>query len=139
MTVTPPHRYQLSHPATLPDEMIPPHRGAVSIWTHVKRTGDWILPRTFRAIALMGGVEIDLRNARVAAGTSTIDLRCMWGGVTIFIPDDMQVDCDVDALAAGVDVVYTVPSRAGADAPRIRIIGTVLMGGVEVKVVPREG
>ena len=131
-------QHQLAHRALAPDELIPAHRGAVSVWTQVTRTGDWIVPRNFRAVAVMGGVELDFRNARMGAGTSTVDLRCMWGGVTILVPDDIRIDCDVDAIAGGVDVKYTVPSRAADDAPLLRITGTVLMGGVEVKVLPRD-
>jgi hypothetical protein len=136
--LSPEKSFQLTHRSLAPEEMIPPHRGAVSIWTNVQRTGDWILARTFRTVALMGGVELDLRNARMGPGTSTIEIRCMWGGVTILVPDDVNVECEVDALAGGVEMKHEVPTRAPVGAPRVRIIGTVLMGGVEVKVVPRE-
>lgn len=130
--------YGLAHPALAPDEMIPAHRGAVSMWTNVKRNGDWILPRVFRAVAVMGGVELDLRNARMGAGMSTIEVRAFWGSIDILVPNDVHVDCDVDAPAGSAEVKYETPSLAAPDAPRLRITGTVIMASVNVKVVPRE-
>jgi hypothetical protein len=130
---------QSTHRAVLANEHIPANRGAVSVWTHVKRNGDWIMARTFRAVAVMGGVELDLRDAKLGEGVSSIELVAFWGGIEILVPDDVFLDCDVDALAAGVEVVRTVPTNAPPGAPTVRITGTVLMGGVEVKVVPRSG
>jgi hypothetical protein len=134
--LSPQQQFRLTHRSLAPEEMIPPHRGAVSVWTNVKRTGDWILARTFRVIALMGGVEIDLRNARLGPGVSTIEVKCMWGGISILVPDDIHIECEVEALAAGAEITHVVPTRAAIDAPRVRVIGTVLMGGVDIKVVP---
>ena len=40
------------HPVVVADELVPNHRGTVAVLSHVKRDGDWTLPRLFRAFAL---------------------------------------------------------------------------------------
>ena len=75
-TVTPPLRYdQPAHAVgltrILPDHLVPERNGAVAWWSNIKREGEWILPRKFRSFACMGNVEIDLRSAHMAEGTSS--------------------------------------------------------------------
>ena len=125
-------------PYIVPDEVIPPHRGAVATWTGITRGEDFILARTFRGVAFMGGLTIDLRHARVGQGVSTIELRCFWGGIVIIVPNDLHLEVDVDAFAGGTEVKRQAPSIALPGAPTIRLTGTVIMGGVEVKVVTRD-
>lgn len=125
-------------PFIVPDEVIPQHRGAVATWTGITRGEDFILPRTFRGVAVMGSLTIDLRRARMGQGISTIDLRCFWGGVEIIVPNDIHLEVDVDTIAAGTEVKRQAPSIAPPGAPMVRIVGTVIMGGVEVKVVSRD-
>src|SRR5699024_243508 len=43
-------------------------------------------------IAVFGGVQLDLRNANFALEGATIDVTSVFGGVEIFLPDDIHVE-----------------------------------------------
>jgi len=79
-----------------------------------------------------GGVEIDLRNARLAPEGAVLDLRVVMGGIDIRVPDTWQVYCEVTPLFGGADDT-TRTTQGSADAPRLRITGTVTLGGVTVR------
>jgi hypothetical protein len=79
-----------------------------------------------------GGVELDLRNARLAPEGAVLDLRVVMGGVEIRVPDTWQVYCEVTPLFGGADDA-TRSTQGSADAPRLRITGTVTLGGVNVR------
>jgi predicted membrane protein len=79
-----------------------------------------------------GGVEIDLRNARLAPEGAALDLRVVMGGIDIRVPDTWQVYCEVTPLFGGADDT-TRTTQGSADAPRLRITGTVTLGGVTVR------
>jgi hypothetical protein len=79
-----------------------------------------------------GGVELDLRHAQLAPEGAVLNLRIMMGGVEIRVPDTWQVFTDVHPLFGGAD--NTTRSTQGAEsAPRLRIVGSVTLGGVSVR------
>lgn len=81
--------------------------------------------------AIMGGVELDLRHARMADGEeATIDAFAMWGGVEIKVPDNWRVRGNVMPLLGGFDD-KTRPT--GETGPVLNVRGTAIMGGIEVK------
>ncbi|HTQ05281.1 MAG TPA: DUF5668 domain-containing protein [Polyangiaceae bacterium] len=79
-----------------------------------------------------GGVELDLRNAQLAPEGAVLDLRVVMGGVEIRVPDTWRVHCEVTPLFGGADDA-TRTTQGTADAPRLRILGTVTLGGVNVR------
>lgn len=80
--------------------------------------------------AVMGGCEVDLRQARID-GEAIIDVFAMWGGIEIRVPEDWTVIGRVTPLLGGFDDKTRPPQTAGAQKLIIR--GFVVMGGVEVK------
>lgn len=90
--------------------------------------------RTFRGgdlTAIMGGCEIDLRQAAID-GEAVIDVFALWGGIEIRVPDDWTVIGQVTPFMGGYD--DKTRSRPGSGAHRLVIRGMVVMGGVEVKL-----
>jgi predicted membrane protein len=89
--------------------------------------------RNFRGgelTAVMGGCEIDLRQAAIN-GEAIIDVFALWGGIEIKVPDDWVVLTRVTPILGGVED-KTRPSP-GAGAHRLTLRGMAIMGGVEVK------
>ena len=122
-------------PVVVADELVPHRRGTVAFLSHVKRGGDWTLPRLFRAFALWGNAEVDLTRAQIGAGTSHIEIKCIMANVTVYVPPDFRIECDVDPVMGSVEVVGKAEGARSPDAPLVRITGTAFMGAVEVKVI----
>src|SRR3984893_4950899 len=82
-------------------QLIPDSRatsGVVSFLSSTEREGRWQLPRRFRALAVMGNVELDLRAAEIGYGLSVIEAVAVLGNIEITIPPDITVECDGDSL-----------------------------------------
>jgi hypothetical protein len=80
----------------------------------------------------IGGVELDLRQARLHPDGAVLDVRVIMGGVDLRVPDTWQVHCDVTPFFGGAD--DTTRSTQGASAaPRLRVTGTVTLGGITVR------
>ena len=83
--------------------------------------------------AIMGGCEIDLRRASIAAGTdAVIDCFAFWGGSDIKVPEDWTVVLGVTPLMGGVEDKTRVSAQM-ASAKRLHIRGFAIMGGITVK------
>jgi hypothetical protein len=85
--------------------------------------------------AIMGGIELDLRGARVE-DVAVIDALAFWGGIEIFVPDDWAVVNQGHALMGGFDDSTRHPDPG--ERPRLIVRGLALMGGVEIKPKPRD-
>jgi hypothetical protein len=82
------------------------------------------------ATAVMGGCEIDLRQATLAPEGATLDIFAFWGGIEIRVPPGWHVDNRLFALMAGAEDTTKGGTTGG---PRFTVRGLVLMGGVEIK------
>ncbi len=101
------------------------------------RKGSWEPPETLYTLSLMGGVELDFREAALLEGMTEVTVLAVMGGVKIVVPDDVDVEVSGIGIMGGFEHVSRhVP---GEDRPLIRIKGLALMGGVEVKVKPAPG
>ena len=120
----------------LPDNFIPAHNGVTVWWSNIRRDGEWILPRLFRVFTCMGNVELDLTRARLGAGTSEIEIRCILANVEISVPPDIRVEADGEGLAGNFEVkrIGDVP-MAPPNSPILRISGNAYFGSVTVNIM----
>jgi hypothetical protein len=79
-----------------------------------------------------GGVELDLRQARLHADGAVLDVRVVMGGVDLRVPDTWQVRCEVTPLFGGADDMTRSTQGAG-NAPLLRVVGTVTLGGITAR------
>jgi len=107
---------------------------SAAILSGAKRAGPWLVPPAYTAVAVCGGVELDLRDARFTAPEATIQAFCLMGGVSITVPEDMAVDVSGIGIMGGFDHQASGPGAPGA--PHLKVVGFALMGGVEVKRRP---
>jgi Domain of unknown function (DUF1707) len=107
---------------------------SLAIMSGAKRAGPWLVPPAYTAVAIMGGVELDLRDAKFTAAEVTIQAFCLMGGVSITVPEDMAVDVSGIGIMGGFD--HHASGPGGPGAPHLRVVGFALMGGVEVKRRP---
>ncbi len=104
---------------------------AVAVMSGAIRKGNWVVPQRFHAIAVMGGVELDLTQARFAAPEVTINAFALMGGVEIVVPDDVTVLVHGFAFMGGFD--DRAQQQGPPGSPVVHITGFALMGGVEVR------
>lgn len=103
---------------------------SIAIMSGTDRSGEWVVPVRHTAVALMGGVELDLRHARFAGDEITIIAVAIMGGIDIVVPEHLNVEVDGFGLMGGFDG-RGAGVRSGG--PRVRIVGFAFMGGVDVK------
>jgi predicted membrane protein len=89
--------------------------------------------QTFRGgelTAIMGGCELDLREAHLAEGEVIIDVFALWGGVEIRVPESWGIVGKVQPVMGAFED-NTRPPRDSKT--RLTVRGAAIMGGVEVK------
>lgn len=109
---------------------IPTSSVAGGIMSGATRKGPWVVPAQFTALAIMGGVDIDLTQASYAESDVTITVVAIMGGVDITVPDD------ITAIVSGIGFMGAFEDTAHVQgppgAPIVRINGIAMMAGVEV-------
>ena len=106
---------------------------SVAILGGVDRGGTWVVPPRHSVVAVLGGVHLDLREARFSQREVTIDVFTLMGGVDIMVGDDVEVDVSGFGIMGGFDHRASGPGLPGA--PKVRVVGLALMGGVNVRRV----
>ncbi len=96
------------------------------------RKGPWDPPARLRVFAVMGGVELDFREATLFEGETIVEVLAVMGGVNIIVPPDIDVHTSGTGFLGGFASVSQHAKEPGA--PLLRINGLAIMGGVEVKV-----
>jgi predicted membrane protein len=79
--------------------------------------------------AIMGGADLDLRNASIDK-EAVLNVFAVWGGISLKIPNDWSVVNNGVAIMGGIDDTSVPNMNANK---RLIITGTVIMGGVEIK------
>lgn len=98
-----------------------------------------ISSRAFRggeATAVLGSCEIDLRRAAIAGEEAVIEVFALLGGVKLTVPDGWEVEVRGTPLLGAFEDRTRPP--AGAPAPRLIVQGVVVLAGVEVIGRPAE-
>jgi cell wall-active antibiotic response 4TMS protein YvqF len=122
-------------PVLVTPELVPDRQGVMACLSSTTRNGGWVLPRLFRALAIMGEVKLDLSNIQLGAGTSEIHVRAFMGNVEITVPHNLRIECDGTPFLGEFTVKRRSKSTPSPDAPLIRITGGSFMASVEVKVI----
>ncbi|MBN0974302.1 MULTISPECIES: DUF1707 domain-containing protein [Gordonia] len=111
-------------------------RHRLAIMSGSELSGTAVVADQLTATAIMGGVELDLREVEFTAPVLTVQCVAIMGGVEIKMPDGVTVEIGGLGIMGGFSGRSRKASRPGA--PVVRVTGLALMGGVDVKYVPRE-
>lgn len=107
----------------------------VAVMGGEQRKGRWRARRRTTAVAFMGGVDIDLREAVLEGDVIEIAAWAVMGSVDIIVPEGVAVEFTGFVLMGGrgnkVRNVGPVP-----DTPLIRVKGYGMWGGIDVKSRP---
>lgn len=111
----------------------PPTSNHISMFGMLGSTKQRVSGAIFRSAdmtSLMGGCELDLRDALLATdGYAHIEVFALMGGTHIIVPPSWKVVMQVTPIMGGVED-KSRPIMGGTQYLYVR--GTVLMGGVEV-------
>ena len=105
----------------------------VAILSGATRTGSWTAPPAMNVVSVLGGVELDFREATLPAGDITISAVCVLGGLEITVPPEMHVVDNGVAILGGREISADSDESGQPGAPVLRIKGFCFLGGVEVK------
>jgi class 3 adenylate cyclase len=123
--------------ATPQDEKVrrSPRRWFVGVMSGASAKGRWRIGGSTTAVAVMGGVEMDLRKAEIDGAEIVISAFAFMGGIEIVVPEGIDVEMTGFAFMGGRDLkLRDVPIVPGS--PRITIRAFAFMGGIDIKSKP---
>jgi hypothetical protein len=109
----------------------------------LRRHGRWHMDRHLVSLTVVGGTNLDLRDAELAAPEVTLTKVSLFGGVTVCVPRGVRVVLEGGSLLRGAglfgghdadDCEHLAP-----DAPTLRVRAFSLFGGVTVQSPPLHG
>ena len=80
--------------------------------------------------AVMGGCDIDLRDAVPSTDPLVIQVFAMWGGIDIRVPPGWEIQNEAWPILGGIVDSTTPPA---VPTHRVILRGNAFMGGVEIK------
>lgn len=84
-----------------------------------------------RLTAIMGGIDIDLREANMIEDQAYIEVTAIMGGIDIITPKHWRVEVQGTPLLGGFS--SKTMGTSYPEAPLLIIKGTAILGGVEIK------
>ncbi|TGA87263.1 DUF1707 and DUF2154 domain-containing protein [Streptomyces palmae] len=109
----------------------PTSKTGIAVMGGFLRGGNWAVARRFTALALCGGGQLDLREARFEDRDVVIRCFAVMGGVEVVVPMGAEVYVNGVGILGGFDDKGAGEGTPGA--PRITITGLALWGGVSVE------
>lgn len=102
----------------------------IAVFGGVTRTGRWRMRRNTQALALFGGMDLDLRDA--VFENQVVEVSGFWcfGGLDITVPEGIEVRDQTAGIFGGTDVRDVGEPLPGA--PTLVLKGMTLFGGVSV-------
>jgi predicted membrane protein len=82
--------------------------------------------------AIFGGIELDLRKAHLPEGETVLNIEAIFGGVSLFVPDNWRLEINIESVLGGVDdnrrIIGPIDSTC-----KLIIKGSAIFGGVEIR------
>ncbi len=101
------------------------------------RKGVWEIGPDHRAFTLMGGIDLDLREAVFGADEVVINAVAIMGGIDVYVNAHTKVSVEGVGIMGDFDQARDkVEAQLGPDSPTVRVTGVALMGSVTVKRRP---
>jgi len=121
---------QIGSPLVVPGSASERH---VAIMGGLERRGNWVVPRRMTVLAVMGGANLDMREARFAAQEVVVTINAIMGGAEIIVPPHVHVVMEGVGIMGGyAGPSGKVPEELTANSPTLRVKGVAIWGGVSV-------
>jgi hypothetical protein len=106
-----------------------------AVLSSITRKGRWRLAPRSRFSAVLGSVELDLREAIIPGAEVEMELRVVLGSVEIVVPEGVEVRPSGGGILSSQDVRVPPTTLAAAPVLRLKISGA--LGSVSVRTKPR--
>jgi len=125
-------------PSTRPVSVAPAGEHHRAFCSRISRSGPWSLPAHGSYSSIFGTIDLDLRQARLSADVTELDVFNLFGTVTVIVPEGVDVSVDGGGLFASqvIDSPQVPPVR---DAPKLRIHASGPGGTLYVRCKPPAG
>jgi Domain of unknown function (DUF1707)/Cell wall-active antibiotics response 4TMS YvqF len=109
-----------------------------AVCSRISRSGPWSLPAHGSYSSIFGTIDLDLRQARLSADVTELDVFNLFGTVTVIVPEGVEVSVDGGGMFASqvVDSPQVPPVR---HAPKLRIHASGPGGTLYVRTKPPAG
>lgn len=97
------------------------------------RQGVWNVPRKLKVVAVLGGANLDLREARLSHGVTEINCKCLLGGVHIIVPPELRVEVQGNGIMGAFNDCTDQGMYEKMETCSVRITGVTVMGSVEIE------
>lgn len=110
----------------------PERKTVVAVMGGASRSGRWLAPKKLQAVAVMGGIDIDLREAILPPGITELHVTAIMGGVDIIVPPNVAVQASGVAIMGGFEDLHRAPVIQDPSVPQLVIKGVTVFGAVEI-------
>lgn len=108
----------------------------IAILSGATRKGSWHPEPVINVLTVLGGAELDFREAILPGNEITLRANTLLGGVEVTVPPEMRVIDNGIAILGGRDIAGG-EDEVGPDSPVLRIEGVCVLGGLDVTRKPR--
>ncbi len=99
-----------------------------------QRQGNWPVPKKLSVVAVMGGVDLDFREAEFGPSLSEVKITTVMGSIAIIVPPDLEVECNGVGILGQFESMHRGTGDGSSQTPRLRITGLAVMGALEISV-----
>ena len=97
------------------------------------KKGRWNVARKMKVTCFWGGGSLDFREAQFAPGVTELRVTAVMGGLEIFVPPWLAVECDATSIMGGFEELERGHGSPDPGRAMLRITGFALMGGVSIE------
>ncbi len=102
-----------------------------AMWSGIERSFDSQDFQGGDLTAVMGGIDVDLRQASIQSEPPVLQVLAFWGGIDLRVPEGWKVDFQVFPFMGGATDETQTPDDPSA--PTLVVKGAAIMGGVDIK------
>ncbi|GIF75918.1 DUF1707 SHOCT-like domain-containing protein [Asanoa siamensis] len=107
----------------------------VAVFGNETRKGHWIVPAHLEARSVFGDCHLEMQEAQLQAQVTTIDATAVFGSVTIFVPEGVEVRMSGRAVFGSKESKLRGTPPPGAPVLDVRC--NVVFGSVTVRLPKR--